>query len=105
MFSKSSIAFLAVIAAVGAHAAELQWYNARDCTGSSIIDQRNIGCNTCQTPGDEYYGVSVSGVSSGQEISFYNEKDCPSASLVGQHYGDECLVAGATALKSVYIAC
>ncbi|KAH7928846.1 hypothetical protein BV22DRAFT_1126206 [Leucogyrophana mollusca] len=105
MFFKASLVFLIAAATIGTYAAELQWYNTRSCDGSSIIDQRNIGCDTCQNSGGEYYAVGVSGVTDNQQLSFYNEPDCTTSSLVGQHYGNECSLAGGTPLKSVYIAC
>ncbi|KAH7912854.1 hypothetical protein BJ138DRAFT_1147323 [Hygrophoropsis aurantiaca] len=105
MFFKSSLAFLAVAATIGVQASELNWFADRNCDGSSIIDQRNIGCDTCQTPGGDFYGCLVSGVSDSQQVSFHNEPDCTTASLVGQQYGSYCSIAGGTALKSVYIAC
>ncbi|KAH7912857.1 asparaginase [Hygrophoropsis aurantiaca] len=103
MLNKAFLVLLAVATAVLGE--EIQWYTTRSCSGSSSLDYRNVACNTCNNPDGDWYAVEVTGIGSGQQVTVHNQHGCTSGSVVGQQYGDLCMVAGNTALRSVYVSC
>ncbi|KAH7928842.1 hypothetical protein BV22DRAFT_1030223 [Leucogyrophana mollusca] len=106
MFYKATLTVLLAAAATAfAASAEVQWYTTRSCAGGSALDYRGVACNSCQDPALDWYAVEVTGIDSSQQVTVHNEDGCTSASVVAQQYGDVCIVAGATALRSVYVSC
>jgi len=101
----SSVSFVVALAAAVAQAAETKWYTTRSCDGGAALDYQNLGCNICVDPALDWYAVEVSGISSSQRVTCHNQNKCTSASQVGQQYGDVCMIAGGTAIRSFYIAC
>ncbi|KIM74488.1 hypothetical protein PILCRDRAFT_828195 [Piloderma croceum F 1598] len=102
----SPVSFVAVaIAVTVAHTAETKWYSTRSCAGTDSLDYQNLGCDICVDPSLDWYAVEVTGINSNQRVTAHNEDKCTSASQVAQQYGDVCIVAGATAIRSFYIAC
>jgi len=106
MFIKISIISLIVaVAATVTQAAEVQWYTVRSCAGGSSVDDQGVGCNVCVDPDGDWLAVEVTGVNSNQAVTAYNEHGCPSGSVVAQQFGNVCIAAGQTALRSVFVAC
>ncbi|KAH7928841.1 hypothetical protein BV22DRAFT_171209 [Leucogyrophana mollusca] len=105
MLNKSTTIFIAAVVAAVAQAAEVQWFTSRSCDGGSALDYRNVACNTCIDPDGDWYAVEVTGIGSNQAVTAHNQHGCTSSSVVGQQYGNICLEAGNTALRSVYVAC
>ncbi|PSS38017.1 hypothetical protein PHLCEN_2v102 [Hermanssonia centrifuga] len=115
-FKLSFAAFAALAAATVVHGAEVQYYTTRSCSGAASQDYRNVACNSCIdppggmpiptsqfTPPDRHYhtpdwwAVQFSGLGVNNRVTVHNQ--------VGQAYGNVCFAAGATALRSAWVAC
>ncbi|KAF9007168.1 hypothetical protein BDQ17DRAFT_1351536 [Cyathus striatus] len=79
--------------------------SGRHLCGSPSLEYRNIGCNTCVDPANDWWGARVFDIGDNQRVSMHNQDRCTPGSQVGQWYGNVCARAGATALRSVWIAC
>ncbi|KAF9043044.1 hypothetical protein BJ165DRAFT_1612235 [Panaeolus papilionaceus] len=53
----------------------------------------------------DWYGAEVFDISGDMRVSMHNQDNCTPASQVGPWYGNICAQAGATALRSVWVAC
>ncbi|THH02109.1 hypothetical protein EW026_g738 [Hermanssonia centrifuga] len=104
-FKLSFAAFAALAAATVVHGAEVQYYTTRSCSGAASQDYRNVACNSCIDPPGDWWAVQFSGLGVNNRVTVHNQNSCTSASQVGQAYGNVCFAAGATALRSAWVAC
>ncbi|KAF9002913.1 hypothetical protein BDQ17DRAFT_1480957 [Cyathus striatus] len=90
-----------------ASGASLNFYStkAATCGGPINTEYRFINCNTCVQPALNWWGVEIFDITSDQRVTVHNQNSCTTASQVGQWYGNVCVLAGATALRSVWVAC
>ncbi|KAF9463727.1 hypothetical protein BDZ94DRAFT_1308626 [Collybia nuda] len=124
MFTKLAGIFTIAAMTLGSvsNAARTRWYTTRSCDGGAALDYQNLGarsslsliislfkditgCNVCVDPALDWYAVLIEGVGSDQRISSHNQNSCTPRSQVGQFYGPACNTAGATAIRSMWIAC
>ncbi|KAF8993940.1 hypothetical protein BDQ17DRAFT_1331356 [Cyathus striatus] len=90
-----------------ASGASVNFYSTKEatCGGSPSLEYRFVACNTCVDPALDWWGAEVFDIASNQRVSMHNQNSCTPASQVGQWYGNVCALAGATALRSVWVAC
>ncbi|KAM5545810.1 hypothetical protein V8D89_000848 [Ganoderma adspersum] len=101
-----STVFVALAAyATLASAARVQFYTAKQCSGSSSEDYQNVQCNTCVDPPFGWASVQMSGIQSNQRWTLHNVNGCKPKSQVFQGYGDGCTNQGKTQIQSAYLNC
>ncbi|KII93525.1 hypothetical protein PLICRDRAFT_152334 [Plicaturopsis crispa FD-325 SS-3] len=104
-FSTRFVSLALLVCGIAVDGAEVLFRTERSCDIPASLDYRNVACNTCVDPPEDWYGAEVRDIGSGQRWEVHNQNGCTAKSLVGQFYGPLCSVAGHTAIRSVYVAC
>ncbi|PPQ69272.1 hypothetical protein CVT24_000078 [Panaeolus cyanescens] len=99
--------FISLALAATAYSASVNFYTTREgtCGDPPTQEYRGVACNTCVDPPLDWGGAYVFDVSGDTRVSMHNQDNCTPGSQVGQWYGNVCARAGATALRSVWVAC